>query len=128
MSTGDDGKQDVPDIHMEPVVGDDHQPPLTWKAKDVFWDGFKCQVLGTPAGQIVRRRQRDGCQVQGCTNKLQDLKRYYQRHRICEQHMAMDVMEFDGVQQRFCQQCGRFQALSQVLPPAEVLPPASPLA
>jgi hypothetical protein len=39
-------------------------------------------------------------------------KEYYQRYRICEEHLKLSSLLKDGVQQRFCQQCGRFHLLA----------------
>lgn len=40
-------------------------------------------------------------------------KEYYQRYRICEEHLKLSSLLKDGVQQRFCQQCGRFHLLAE---------------
>lgn len=34
-----------------------------------------------------------------------------QRYRICKAHLQSPAMVVDGAVQRFCQQCGRFQAV-----------------
>lgn len=52
------------------------------------------------------------CQVPDCGRSLLDMKRYYKRYKICPEHMEMDSMEVEGHKIRFCQQCGRFQSLS----------------
>lgn len=52
------------------------------------------------------------CQVPECGKSLVDLKRYYKRYKICPEHMEMSHMVVEGHKIRFCQQCGRFQLLS----------------
>lgn len=69
-------------------------------------------------------------QVDGCSKDLSLEKEYYQRYRICEEHLKLSSLLKDGVQQRFCQQCGRFHLLADFdgdkrcanksLPPATV--------
>lgn len=51
-------------------------------------------------------------QVDGCNKDLASEKEYYQRYRICEEHLKLSSLLKDGVQQRFCQQCGRFHLLA----------------
>ena len=55
-----------------------------------------------------------GCDVQidGCKKDLSKEKEYYQRYRICEDHLKMGSLIKDGIPQRFCQQCGRFHILA----------------
>ena len=55
---------------------------------------------------------RRGAQVDGCNKDLVSEKEYYQRYRICEEHLKLSSLLKDGVQQRFCQQCGRFHLLA----------------
>lgn len=51
-------------------------------------------------------------QIDGCKKDLSKEKEYYQRYRICEDHLKMGSLIKDGVHQRFCQQCGRFHILA----------------
>lgn len=51
-------------------------------------------------------------QVDGCKKDLSVEKEYYQRYRICEEHLKLSSLLKDGLQQRFCQQCGRFHLLA----------------
>ncbi|KAJ9523816.1 hypothetical protein QJQ45_020003, partial [Haematococcus lacustris] len=53
------------------------------------------------------------CQVEGCGEELATLRDYHQRYKICEFHLKKPFVIKDGIQQRFCQQCGRFQPLSE---------------
>ena len=51
------------------------------------------------------------CLVVGCTAMDPTHAPYFKRYRICREHMRTPAIIMDGVQQRFCQQCGRFQTL-----------------
>jgi SBP domain len=51
-------------------------------------------------------------QVAGCSIDLPN-KAYHQRYRICQNHAAMPQMVLDGQHVRFCQHCGKFQALQE---------------
>ncbi|CAL8463580.1 g3114 [Coccomyxa elongata] len=61
----------------------------------------------------TKRRVPMQCQVDGCNKDLSVEKEYYQRYRICEEHLKLSSLLKDGVQQRFCQQCGRFHLLAE---------------
>lgn len=39
--------------------------------------------------------------------------RYYKRYQICQEHCRQASVTVDGVEQRFCQQCGRFHCLGE---------------
>ena len=51
-------------------------------------------------------------QVEDCCKDLTNEKSYYQRHRICEVHLKTLSIEMHGRPSRFCQQCARFQPLT----------------
>ncbi|XP_042479145.1 squamosa promoter-binding-like protein 3 [Macadamia integrifolia] len=53
------------------------------------------------------------CQADGCDVDLISAKRYHRRHRVCERHAKAAVVLVGGINQRYCQQCSRFQVLSQ---------------
>lgn len=53
------------------------------------------------------------CQVPGCSQSLNSLREYYKRYKICAHHMELYCLKVDGQYIRFCQQCGRFQLLSE---------------
>jgi hypothetical protein len=52
-------------------------------------------------------------QVDNCHTVLSSSKAYYQRHRVCAAHLAAMSATVDGVESRFCQQCGKFQPLTE---------------
>lgn len=49
------------------------------------------------------------CQADDCTAEAAAVGRYYQRHRICPEHSKAPSVLFNGTQQRYCQQCSRYQ-------------------
>ncbi|KAJ7569213.1 hypothetical protein O6H91_01G067200 [Diphasiastrum complanatum] len=51
------------------------------------------------------------CQVEGCKAELSRSKRYHRRHKVCELHSKAACVIANGQNQRFCQQCSRFQPL-----------------
>lgn len=52
------------------------------------------------------------CQVPGCDRSLHKLRDYYKRYKICPYHLELPCLVVEGQTIRFCQQCGRFQLLS----------------
>ncbi|CAM0903471.1 unnamed protein product [Alopecurus aequalis] len=53
------------------------------------------------------------CQVQGCHMALAGAKEYHRRHKVCEAHSKAPRVVVHGAEQRFCQQCSRFHAMSE---------------
>ncbi|KGN49239.1 squamosa promoter-binding protein 1 [Cucumis sativus] len=53
------------------------------------------------------------CQADGCNADLTGAKPYHRRHKVCEFHSRAAVVILAGLEQRFCQQCSRFHALSE---------------
>lgn len=57
--------------------------------------------------------KRGGPRCQVCAEPIaQDSPAFFKRYRICRVHAAAEEVEREGVPSRFCQQCGRFHALS----------------
>ncbi|KAF8057875.1 SPL3 [Scenedesmus sp. PABB004] len=56
-----------------------------------------------------KSRGRSYCQVEGCTARLS--KAYCLRYRVCQVHLTAPCVELHGSRVRFCQKCGRFEAL-----------------
>lgn len=52
-------------------------------------------------------------QVKGCTNELPTDKVYHRRYKICVYHATIPEMRVHGRSMRFCQQCGRFQIITE---------------
>nr|WCD39351.1 squamosa promoter binding-like protein 1 [Cenchrus americanus] len=51
------------------------------------------------------------CQVPGCEVDIRELKGYHRRHRVCLRCAHASAVMLDGVQKRYCQQCGKFHVL-----------------
>ncbi|KAL0028831.1 hypothetical protein WJX79_010810 [Trebouxia sp. C0005] len=76
-----------------------------------------------PGEEIVPRLLGEGvnkkkapliCCVAGCGKDLSKEKDYYQRYRVCEEHLNLSALRLaDGKEHRFCQQCGRFHPLGE---------------
>lgn len=47
------------------------------------------------------------CQVPGCEADIRELKGYHRRHRVCLRCAHAAAVMLDGVQKRYCQQCGK---------------------
>lgn len=60
---------------------------------------------------VARRDLPMYCHVIGCNLGLAAQAEYYQRYRICKDHLRAAALQVDGIPQRFCQQCGRFHNL-----------------
>ncbi|GMH40654.1 hypothetical protein BSKO_08558 [Bryopsis sp. KO-2023] len=87
-----------------------------WNLQDWRWDPFKMEAEPAKRSAPSRGRGQRGpvvCQVEGCGADLTGLKEYHQRYKICEYHLKVSSIIKDAVQQRFCQQCGRFHVLSE---------------
>jgi hypothetical protein len=50
-------------------------------------------------------------QVEGCSEDLSCAKAYFQRSRVCSDHLHMFSLLVDGKPSRFCQRCNRFHEL-----------------
>ncbi|KAK6920338.1 SBP domain [Dillenia turbinata] len=53
------------------------------------------------------------CQVEGCHVALVNAKDYHRRHKVCEMHSKAPKVVVLGLEQRFCQQCSRFHAVTE---------------
>ncbi|RID73656.1 hypothetical protein BRARA_B00791 [Brassica rapa] len=63
-----------------------------------------------------RKRVRGGsgvvrCQVPGCEVDISELKGYHKRHRVCLTCANASSVVLEGVDKRYCQQCGKFHVL-----------------
>ncbi|XP_058179195.1 squamosa promoter-binding-like protein 16 [Rhododendron vialii] len=73
----------------------------------------------SPSGSSKRSRvvsngaQIMSCLVDGCNADLSKFRDYYRRHRVCERHSKTPLVTIGGKEQRFCQQCSRFQAIGE---------------
>lgn len=53
------------------------------------------------------------CMVYGCNKDLSSSKDYHKKHKVCELHSKSPKVIVNGLEQRFCQQCSRFQLLGE---------------
>ncbi|GMN46518.1 hypothetical protein TIFTF001_015683 [Ficus carica] len=51
------------------------------------------------------------CQVPTCGADIRELKGYHRRHRVCLRCANAGNVVIDGVNKRYCQQCGKFHVL-----------------
>lgn len=77
-------------------------------------------VRPSPSGPLKRNRvisgtQKVSCLVDGCKSDLSICRDYHRRHRVCELHSKTPVVIVGGKEQRFCQQCSRFDINSMLL-------------
>lgn len=47
------------------------------------------------------------CQVPDCGVDISELKGYHRRHRVCLQCANANNVVLDGMNKRYCQQCGK---------------------
>ncbi|OEL24112.1 Squamosa promoter-binding-like protein 9 [Dichanthelium oligosanthes] len=67
---------------------------------------------GGVAGGTVRAAAMEmKCQVPECGADIRELKGYHRRHRVCLRCAHAAAVMLDGVQKRYCQQCGKFHVL-----------------
>lgn len=48
------------------------------------------------------------CLVDGCNADLNQCREYHRRHKVCELHSKTPKVAIAGREQRFCQQCSRY--------------------
>ncbi|KAF3337178.1 squamosa promoter-binding-like protein 16 [Carex littledalei] len=76
--------------------------------------GLTDQSLHPTQPPALSRRSRDRevfCLVEGCKADLSKCRDYHRKHKVCEVHSKTPVVMVGGKEQRFCQQCSRFQLL-----------------
>lgn len=67
----------------------------------------------SPSSPAVSPASVPRCQVEGCHVVLVNAKDYHKRHKVCEMHSKAPKVVVLGLEQRFCQQCSRFHAVSE---------------
>ncbi|KAF8765656.1 hypothetical protein HU200_008151 [Digitaria exilis] len=66
---------------------------------------------GVAGGTMRAAAMEMKCQVPGCEADIRELKGYHRRHRVCLRCAHVSAVMLDGVQKRYCQQCGKFHVL-----------------
>ena len=101
-----------------------------WESSDWAWDAHG--LVAQPAESSRSGRGKGGrykpaeaepkgggggqkgcCQVEGCGTVLNNARDYHSRYKICEHHLKAPVVLREGREQRFCQQCGKFQDVDE---------------
>jgi hypothetical protein len=67
----------------------------------------KAEAAGTAGGTVRAAVAEMKCQVPGCEADIRELKGYHRRHRVCLRCAHAATVMLDGVQKRYCQQCGK---------------------
>ncbi|GJN14225.1 hypothetical protein PR202_gb01020 [Eleusine coracana subsp. coracana] len=78
---------------------------------DVVGGGGSVAAAGGVAGAGRAAAAEMRCQVPGCEADIRELKGYHRRHRVCLRCAHSASVMLDGVQKRYCQQCGKFHIL-----------------
>lgn len=60
--------------------------------------------------------QNVSCLVDGCKSDLSNCREYHRRHKVCEVHSKTPMVMVGGQEQRFCQQCSRYNSTKDLLP------------
>lgn len=73
--------------------------------------GTKASQSNPPkrARKVVTANQNVSCSVDGCKSDLSGCRDYHKRHKVCEVHAKTPIVMVGGLQQRFCQQCSRYE-------------------
>ncbi|CAL5094902.1 unnamed protein product [Urochloa decumbens] len=71
----------------------------------------KARAAGGAGGTVRAAPMEMKCQVPGCEVDIRELKGYHRRHRVCLRCAHASSVMLDGVQKRYCQQCGKFHVL-----------------
>ncbi|KAF8399987.1 hypothetical protein HHK36_015860 [Tetracentron sinense] len=72
------------------------------------------KMVSSPSSSSKRARapgngtQTVSCLVDGCRSDLSNCRDYHRRHKVCEHHSKTPIVMVGGQQQRFCQQCSRY--------------------
>ncbi|KAK8956682.1 Squamosa promoter-binding-like protein 7 [Platanthera zijinensis] len=79
--------------------------------KRQYYGGAAASLDGSPPA--AKRTAVPKCLAEGCNKALLDAKDYHKRHRVCAMHAKAPSVIVLGAEQRFCQQCSRFQPISE---------------
>ncbi|KAL6322381.1 hypothetical protein AAG906_007934 [Vitis piasezkii] len=117
---GGDGSHLHPDPHLMCLkLGkrhyfEDSTPGIsTDKRGRPYYSGGSSQSSATAVSVVGSPATVPRCQVEGCHVALVNAKDYHRRHKVCEMHSKAPKVVVLGLEQRFCQQCSRFHAVSE---------------
>ncbi|KAL7260786.1 hypothetical protein ACSBR1_006449 [Camellia fascicularis] len=89
-----------------------------WKeAKNSIFSN-EISVLSSSGSSLKSKRarlenlssQNPVCQVHGCNKDLSSSKSYHKRHKVCDIHSKTARVIVNSIEQRFCQQCSRYDS------------------
>ncbi|PSS35949.1 Squamosa promoter-binding-like protein [Actinidia chinensis var. chinensis] len=109
------GKRHYFEDANSPPIGDRHVDGGVSVAKRgrVYYGGGGVGPSTSAAVTVASAASVPRCQVDGCHVALVNAKDYHRRHKVCEMHSKAPKVEVLGLEQRFCQQCSRFHAISE---------------
>ncbi|XP_021976024.1 squamosa promoter-binding-like protein 12 isoform X2 [Helianthus annuus] len=127
-SVSDVGKQFVDKNKEGSVCSSEPFIGLKLGKRTYFENGYAknnkvSSVFGVPVSSVVssgKKVKQSGqstlvsrCQVEGCNLDLSSAKEYHRKHKVCEGHSKSPKVIVAGLERRFCQQCSRFQSMSE---------------
>jgi hypothetical protein len=65
-----------------------------------------------PSHTSIRHGHNPSPQVPGCNKDLSSFKKYYQRYKLCAEHLNLSCLIINGAPSRFCQKCVNFHEIS----------------
>lgn len=65
------------------------------------------EEAAAPGKKKTRTISNSRCQVPGCEVDISELKGYHKRHRVCLTCATATTVVLDGLNKRYCQQCGK---------------------
>ncbi|KAI8105208.1 hypothetical protein M9435_000378 [Picochlorum sp. BPE23] len=77
--------------------------------------GVSGTIILPMQGSEFRRNDKGDvlCHVEGCGTVMSDETAYFRRYKICRKHLKSNYLIVAGIQQRFCQQCGKFHEVEK---------------
>lgn len=78
-------------------------------------NGVSGTILLPMQGCEFRRNDKGDvlCHVEGCETVMSEETAYFRRYKICRKHLKSNYLIVGGIQQRFCQQCGKFHEVEK---------------
>ncbi|KAL6610207.1 hypothetical protein ACP70R_040176 [Stipagrostis hirtigluma subsp. patula] len=102
---------EVEDVATELLAGARKKPRAGGRGAVAGAGGGGARGAGGAGGAGRAAAAEMRCQVPGCEADIRELKGYHRRHRVCLRCAHAASVMLDGVQKRYCQQCGKFHVL-----------------
>ncbi|KAG8085543.1 hypothetical protein GUJ93_ZPchr0010g9370 [Zizania palustris] len=100
---------EVEDVATDLLAGARKKPKAAGRGSGSAAGGSGGSGGGGGVGRGASAEMR--CQVPGCEADIRELKGYHRRHRVCLRCAHAAAVTLDGIQKRYCQQCGKFHIL-----------------